>query len=178
MRCQKCQENEATVHYTQVINGQKSEVHLCDQCADQEGYMNFTNNGLSIHQFLTSMFPFDQAVSHKQTVQPNSSLKCEHCGLTYQDFRNKGKFGCSHCYEAFESYLDPILKRVHSGNVLHVGKIPKRAGGNLHKQRELEQLKDELQQLIQQEAFEEAAQVRDKIKQLREDIEQEKGGDV
>src|SRR5690625_4585298 len=178
MKCQRCEQNEATMHYTQVVNGEKTEVHLCNQCADKEGYMNFHNNGLSIHQFLTSMFPFDQPMSQKQSIQSHTTLQCDHCGLTYDEFRNKGKFGCNHCYEAFEPYLNPIFKRVHSGNERHVGKIPKRAGGNLHKQREMDKLKHELVQLIEKEAFEDAAQVRDRIKALREEIESEKGGDV
>lgn len=177
MLCQRCEQNEASVHYTQVINGQKSEVHLCNSCAEQEGYTNFANNGLSFHQFLTSMFPFDQTVAQKP-IHSSASLQCSHCGLTYQEFRNKGKFGCSHCYEAFELYLNPIFKRVHSGNNRHVGKIPKRAGGKLHMQREIEQLKDRLQQLIQSENFEEAAKVRDEIKRLSEQIERDQGGDV
>ncbi|RPF49956.1 UvrB/UvrC motif-containing protein [Aquisalibacillus elongatus] len=178
MNCQRCQEREATVHYTQVINGQKTEIHLCEQCAEQEGYMNFSNDNLSIHQLLTSMFPFDQNVNQKQSVQTTHRLTCDRCGTTYQEFRNRGKFGCSHCYLAFESYLNPIFRRVHSGNTKHVGKIPKRIGGNLHKQRELEQLQNNLQQLIHDEAFEEAAQVRDEIRQLKEDLNENKGGDA
>ncbi|WP_188208039.1 UvrB/UvrC motif-containing protein [Alkalibacillus aidingensis] len=179
MKCQKCQENEASVHYTQVVNGQKKETHMCEQCAQQEGYMNFTDDGLSFHQFLTSMFPFDQSFSQQQKVQTNEIVRCDGCGLTYQEFRSKGKFGCSQCYQTFESYITPIFKRVHSGNTEHVGKIPKRIGGTLHKQRELDQLKKQLSELIEKEAFEEAAKVRDQIRTLKRDLDAEQqGGDA
>ncbi|GEL78097.1 UvrB/UvrC motif-containing protein [Tenuibacillus multivorans] len=178
MKCQRCHENEATIHYTQVINSEKTEVHLCEQCAEQEGYMNFNEDHFSIHQMLTNMFPFDQTMNHQQKVQTQESLRCDRCGTTYQEFRQRGKFGCSKCYQAFESYLDPIFKRVHGGNTNHVGKIPKRIGGNLHKQRELDQLQGKLNQLVRDEAFEEAAQVRDQIRKLKEEINQDKGGEA
>ncbi|TFB14757.1 hypothetical protein E3U55_13220 [Filobacillus milosensis] len=178
MECQRCHQNEATVHYTQVVNGQKTEIHLCEKCAEHEGYMDFNDDSLSIHQLLTSMFPFDQNVSQQQSFQAQQTLKCDRCGTTYQQFRKMGKFGCSQCYASFESYLTPIFKRVHSGNTKHVGKIPKRVGGKLHKQRELEQLQEKLQQLIHDEAFEEAAQVRDEIRTLKEELNKGKDGDA
>lgn len=179
MKCQRCQQNEATVHYTQVVNGEKTEIHLCEQCAEQEGYMNFSKDNMSIHQLLTSMFPFDQTFNQQQSVNTKQHhLTCDKCGTTYQQFRKRGKFGCSHCYHAFEAYLNPIFRRVHSGNTKHVGKIPKRVGGNLHKQRELEQLQDRLQQLIHDEAFEDAAQVRDEIRKLKEELQRDQDGDA
>ncbi|SEQ84889.1 UvrB/UvrC motif-containing protein [Piscibacillus halophilus] len=179
MECQRCQQNEATVHYTQVVNGEKTEIHLCEQCAEQEGYMNFSNENMSIHQLLTSMFPFDQNVNQAQSIQTQQhNLQCDRCGTTYQQFRKRGKFGCSNCYRAFESNLNPLFRRVHSGNTKHVGKIPRRIGGNLHKQRELEQLQAKLQQLVYDEAFEEAAQVRDEIRKLKEELQQNKDGEA
>ncbi|GAA0469922.1 UvrB/UvrC motif-containing protein [Alkalibacillus silvisoli] len=181
MQCQKCQQHEASVHYTQVVNGQKKEVHLCEQCAHEEGYMDFTNEGLSLHHFLTNMFPFDQSINqqHKEKVHPAESLTCQGCGLSYSQFRRKGKFGCSQCYETFDSYLNPIFKRVHSGNTEHVGKIPKRIGGDIHKRKEIDQLKKNLQQVIEDENFEEAAQIRDRIRNLKQDLDDaQQGGDA
>ena len=130
MECQRCHKNDASVHYTQVINGKKDEVHLCEECAEKEGYMDFSNQHLSMHQFLTSMVPLDSAFNKSQSIKPETTTQCDYCGMTYGEFRRKGKFGCSHCYESFSSYLTPLLKRVHSGNTEHVGKIPKRIGGN------------------------------------------------
>lgn len=179
MECQRCHKNDASVHYTQVINGKKDEVHLCEECAEKEGYMDFSNQHLSMHQFLTSMVPLDSAFIKSQSIKPETTTQCDYCGMTYGEFRRKGKFGCSHCYESFSSYLTPLLKRVHSGNTEHVGKIPKRIGGNLHKQREVESLQTKLQEAIQAEAFEEAATIRDQIHQLKQELEEErKGGEA
>ncbi|MDA4896266.1 UvrB/UvrC motif-containing protein, partial [Streptomyces sp. MS2A] len=79
-------------------------------------------------------------------------------------------FGCSECYKTFHSYITPVLRKVHSGNTVHAGKIPKRIGGNLHVRRQIEALKKELKELIQQEEFEKAANIRDQIRSLEQNL--------
>src|SRR5699024_12496339 len=63
-------------------------------------------------------------------------LICSNCNLSFRDYRKIGKFGCSDCYNSFESKLTPIFKRVHSGNTNHTGKIQKRTGVKLHQKKE------------------------------------------
>jgi protein arginine kinase activator len=91
--------------------------------------------------------------------------KCEVCGLTFDDFRQKGEFGCSDCYVTFREELKPILRRIQ-GDVIHKGKVPKRAGGTLSIKREIEKLRDNLKELVAKEEYEKAAKVRDEIKKL------------
>lgn len=105
---------------------------------------------------------------------------CPKCGMTFQQFRKIGRFGCSECYKTFRSNITPILRKVHSGNTVHAGKIPKRIGGNLHVRRQIDMLKRELESLIHQEEFENAAHVRDQIRSLEQslkstDSEEEQG---
>ncbi|MCY8196386.1 UvrB/UvrC motif-containing protein, partial [Bacillus spizizenii] len=78
--------------------------------------------------------------------------------------------GCSECYTTFHSNITPILRKVHSGNTVHAGKIPKRIGGNLHVRRQIDMLKKELESLIHQEEFENAAHVRDQIRSLEQSL--------
>lgn len=89
--------------------------------------------------------------------------------MTYSQFSKIGRFGCSSCYKYFGDRLDPLFKRVH-GNTVHVGKVPKRSGGRIQLKRKIDDLKLELQQRIQQEEFEEAAQLRDQIRTLEKEI--------
>src|SRR5699024_11963784 len=91
-------------------------------------------------------------------------LQCPKCEMTFSKFKRLGKFGCAECYHTFSSRLDPIFRRVHSGNTIHQGKIPKRKGGHLHLKKEVETLRDELQTLIQNEEDRKAAVTRDKIR--------------
>lgn len=169
MQCQECQKRPATLHFSQVINGKKNEVHVCEVCAMEKGYMSYVEE-TSLHNLLSGLFKFDssQIGNHQGSpFQNTSELQCSKCEMTFSDFQRLGKFGCAECYHAFSARLDPILKRVHSGNTKHNGKIPKRKGGHLHIQRQIETYKLELQQLIENEEFEQAAKVRDKIKELK-----------
>jgi len=172
MECQECQKRPATLHFTQVVNGNKIESHVCETCAKEKGYMTYPEEGYTLHNLLSGLFNFEpgQMGSHNKehAFKQTQTLQCPKCQLTFSQFKRVGKFGCATCYETFSDRLDPILRRVHSGNVKHNGKIPKREGGNLRTKKQIEAYKEELQQLIEDEAFEEAAVIRDKIKSLQQ----------
>lgn len=181
MECQECHQRPATVHLTQVVNGQKTEVHICEHCAKDKGYMSYGEENFTLNDLLSGIFyPDSNKQSSGKKTQPHeqaSQLKCPSCGLTYQEFARIGKFGCASCYQTFDEHLNPIFRRVHSGNTTHNGKIPRREGGNLHLRRELDEYKLNLRRLIEQEEFEQAAKVRDRIRTLESELNQEEGGD-
>ncbi|MCP3033244.1 UvrB/UvrC motif-containing protein [Halobacillus sp. A1] len=180
MDCQRCHKRPATVHLTQVINGEKTEVHVCAYCAKEQGYMS-DNQDFTLNDLLSGLFNYDKSSSYKgkqsKSHQSNKQLKCPACGLTYQEFAQVGKFGCADCYKTFDDRLNPIFRRVHSGNIKHDGKIPKREGGNLHLKKQMNEYKTQLQNLIEQEEFEEAAKIRDQIRSLDEQIHHGQGGE-
>ncbi|WP_255783470.1 UvrB/UvrC motif-containing protein [Oceanobacillus alkalisoli] len=168
VECQECQKRPATVYFKHVINGEKKEVRVCEVCAQEKGYMQSQDQGSSLHDLLTGIFnfdtyPFGTQVSDKKQIK---ELQCPNCKLTFSAFKEIGKFGCATCYETFSERLSPILRRVHAGNTAHAGKIPKRTGGNIQKKRQLEEYRIQMKKLIEEEAFEEAAILRDKIKAL------------
>ncbi|GAE26001.1 nucleotide excision repair protein [Halalkalibacter wakoensis JCM 9140] len=116
---------------------------------------------------------FEQPLkTEAQEVKPS----CDKCGMTYEQFTQVGRFGCAHCYKSFEAKLEPILKRVHSGNHKHAGKLPERIGGGIQLQRQIDSLKTELKGLIDQEEFEKAAELRDKIRLLEKQKNEQKEG--
>jgi protein arginine kinase activator len=97
--------------------------------------------------------------------------------MTFPQFVKIGRFGCSHCYDTFKDQLKPVLKRLHSGNWTHNGKIPKRSGGGIHLRKRMEDLKSELRTSIIQEEFEKAAIIRDEIRSLEKELtENQEGG--
>ncbi|MEC5425613.1 UvrB/UvrC motif-containing protein [Virgibacillus sp. C22-A2] len=180
MECQECQQRPATLHFTQVINGNKKEVHVCEVCAKEKGYMTYPEDGYSLQNLLSGLFNFDSAKiesQHGKSFNQVKELQCPKCEMTFSDFKSTGKFGCAACYDTFSKRLESIFRRVHSGNTKHYGKIPKRKGGDLHTKKQLEGYKAELQSLIDNEAFEEAAKVRDKIKELENTKKNEGAGD-
>lgn len=172
MQCQECGKRPATLHFTKIVGGEKTELHICESCARDKGeFIPGTQSGFSIHNLLSGLLDFEQAGAG--TAKP-PAVRCDTCGMTYAQFSKIGRFGCSHCYRHFGERLDPLLKRVH-GNTVHVGKIPKRAGGKVKAQREIERLKLEMRGHIDKEDFEAAARIRDTIRQLEKDIGAEGG---
>ncbi|MEC0371270.1 UvrB/UvrC motif-containing protein [Paenibacillus chibensis] len=171
MLCQECGKRPATLHFTKIVNGEKNEFHICETCAREKGEMlPGTSGGFSIHSLLSGLLDFETAgKGAASSVKAPQSQRCEECGMTYSQFSKIGRFGCSSCYKYFGDRLDPLFKRVH-GNTVHVGKVPKRSGGRIQLKRRIDDLKLELQQRIQQEEFEEAAQLRDQIRNLEKEM--------
>ncbi|MFH1691221.1 MAG: UvrB/UvrC motif-containing protein [Candidatus Omnitrophota bacterium] len=166
MLCNLCKKNQATVHLTEIIDDQMSELHLCDECARKKSMQMEQQFGLS--DLLAGLADYSKQLGGTEKV--SSGAQCKHCGLNYEDFRKIGRLGCSECYEAFAKYLGPLLKRIHGANQ-HVGKLPVlRQDGVFSKGPkesliDIVSLKDRLQQAILSEEFELAAQLRDAIKE-------------
>ncbi|WP_459503707.1 UvrB/UvrC motif-containing protein [Bacillus sp. C1] len=171
MTCQNCNIRPAALHYTKVINGQKAEVHLCEQCAEQNGYTSFfqsTQPSFSFHDLLAGLLHGESSMFEKQedNFSDTGVLRCPACSMTYEQFVKVGRFGCTSCYETFKEQITPMLKRLHGGHTQHFGKIPKRMGGNIHLKKELDELKLKLNEYVQKEEFEEAAHIRDQIRSI------------
>lgn len=182
MICQECNQRPATLHFTKIINGEKTEVHICERCAQEKGNVFMDENGgpgFSINNLLAGLLNIESNF-HQPTVNSfpkTEELRCPHCQLSFKEFIRIGKFGCAKCSETFNQQLDPILKRVHSGNTAHIGKIPKRIGGALQLKKQISEMKDTLKDLITQEEFEKAAEVRDKIRAFEKRYEEQGKGE-
>ncbi|AWB46168.1 hypothetical protein DCC85_19695 [Paenibacillus sp. CAA11] len=174
MLCQECGKRPASLHFTKIINGEKTEFHICESCAREKGeVIPGTSGGFSIHSLLSGLLDFDPTGKGQGGHSAhNENVRCEECGMTYSQFSKVGRFGCSSCYKYFNNKLDPLFKRVH-GNTVHVGKVPARVGGELQAKREIDELKRELQYRIVQEEFEAAAEIRDRIRELEKQISEQ-----
>ena len=169
MLCQNCKENEATVHLTRVINGKKTELFLCENCAEEKGQLSFEGEPFSFQNLLAGILnpEMSSSISHSDTFE------CSGCGLTYKEFSETGLFGCSQCYQEFDTRLDPLVKRIH-GSREHQGKIPRRKGGSLRIKNKIDKLRKEMEQVVAEENFERAAELRDQIHELEEKLGSEK----
>lgn len=170
MLCDVCGKNPATVHLTEIIDEQMNELHLCEDCARHKSAAMEQQFGLS--DLLAGMADFEKPSSKEEETV---TMKCHSCGLTYADFKKIGRLGCGECYNIFRRYLAPLLKRIHGSNQ-HIGKNPAKTKviTRLYKKKAgLEELKNQLQKAIRQEAFEEAARLRDQIKEMEGKKEKE-----
>jgi len=163
MLCQVCNKNDATLHYTKIIDGQVEELHLCEGCSKGNSEFDFDKT-FSFHKLLTEII---DGVQGSYIDTDGEDLHCDKCGLKYSEFKQSGKLGCDRCYESFKDKLKPIIKSVQ-GTESHKGKIPTRIGSTLRIDREIRGLRSDLDKCISVENFEEAARLRDKIKLLED----------
>jgi len=155
---------EASVHLTEIINDKVMKLNLCEECAMKKSAEMEEHFGLG--ELLAGLTEFGES------VKPSAKggivkIKCPNCGLTYSDFKRRGRLGCSECYNAFQSKLTPLLKRIH-GSEHHVGKVPMKAPKGIKTETvsKLQQLRLKLKRAIAIEEFEEAAKLRDQIRDL------------
>lgn len=177
MLCQNCGENEANVRYTQIINGVKKEMTLCEKCSKELGITNIDfdfNMPINLSSFLGEVFG-----NNEDTILPEftktKGLQCDQCGMTYDEFINTGKFGCSNCCDTFEDRLNPILKNLQGANE-HIGRKGKvtKTEFNIENKKEekpkqkskIDTLKENLKMAIKEERYEDAAKIRDEIKKI------------
>jgi protein arginine kinase activator len=158
MKCQFC-DSPATVHLTDIVNKKKREMHLCERCARKH---NLIPDQPTPHVDLKALLgllvgPFAQP--HPATADP-AALTCPTCGLQYGEFRASGRLGCPDDYDAFRATLGPLLERIHRASA-HAGKTPRAAA----RKAELADLRRRLAAAVGAEHYEEAARLRDLIRQ-------------
>ena len=168
MLCELCKQTQATVHLTEIVNDQMTELHLCEACANQKGAQVESHFGLS--DLLSGLAGFSKTEEPEEVT----TKTCPTCGMSYEDFRKVGRLGCAECYSTFKRNLGSLLKRIH-GSPIHVGKSPIRLikPAKVAKT-EVAEIKRKLERAIENEEFEEAAKLRDQIRQLEQQEQQGK----
>ena len=161
MLCDKCKERDAVVHVSQTMldeaNNPKLQ-HLCERCAAEIGIE--TTVATPKHP----LSDFLKDVHEKASTAGRDTARCTFCNSSLADFRASGRWGCARCYSSFEPTIRELLRRVH-GNNRHVGGPyePPRSGA-LERASALGDLKDRLRRAIDNEQFELAADLRDRIR--------------
>lgn len=168
MNCERCQERPAVVHLTEIINNKKKVMHLCEQCAREVQAESFGMiPQMNLHNLLAGFFanptasPFTPALTQGE--------KCPSCGLSEAQFAKTGLLGCGDCYRKFGDRLDPVFRRIH-GSSRNTGKVPERTGGKVKLSKKIDRLKVKLRESISREEFEEAAKLRDQIREMEKEL--------
>lgn len=160
MVCDQCHERDAVVNLTTIVDNAVRQLHLCEQCAASRGVE--TTIATPKHP----LGEFLQAVQQQSMPSSAEAGKCAFCGLTMKDFRETGRLGCARCYTTFEPSMRELLRRVHGGP-RHIGRAYRAPNDQiLEKAGVLGELREKLRRAIEQEQFEAAAELRDRIKVL------------
>jgi protein arginine kinase activator len=172
MLCEHCHENEATFHVQEVIGSEVKALHLCAECAAATGMTSPANDDhFDLQGFLKNLGKAAHTkVKSRERAEEQAedqALSCPGCGLTRAEFRESGRCGCPECYEVFSALLAKALLRMHRGTV-HRGKKPGVSVSAVSDgdRAELARLREELRQAVSTEAYERAAELRDRIEHL------------
>ena len=175
MLCDNCKSNQATVRYTEIINGEKKEMHLCEECSHKLGVDSISfNMPINFSSFFGGLLDDYSEEEFMPLLNTVKELKCDNCNMTYDEFTREGKFGCEECYDAFSTKIDSLLKRLHGSNK-YIGRKALNAGSTKKikdkteakentKEAKLEKLQKDLKKAIADERYEDAAKIRDEIK--------------
>ncbi|MCI8654845.1 MAG: hypothetical protein HFJ48_03095 [Clostridia bacterium] len=176
MLCENCGKNYANVRYTQIINGVKKEISVCEECSKKLGidHLNF-DMPIDFASYLSDFFGEYENTNVLSILNDAKKLECQNCKTTFEEFMNNGKFGCKECYSTFQDKIDTLLQNIHGAN-RHIGRLGKINENNkinigekkinIKEEDKLTKLKNQLRLAIKEERYEEAAKIRDKIKQI------------
>jgi len=169
MKCQKC-DRQATFHVTELTGNKPQESHLCEEHVQHyfkeasEGLEAAPEGSSQLAQNLVQQMSLSQTSEELQLVDQKT---CTICGLTFFDFRTRGRLGCPNDYVCFEEQLDALVLSVH-GESQHTGKSPKRTGTADDPRTLLIRLRRELDEAVAREDYEQASELRDKIKTIND----------
>lgn len=162
MLCDVCKAESANVFLTQIVDGKMQKVNLCQACSQEKGVTDPTAFALAdLLQGLGAAQDVEQAAGHGK--------KCEECGFTQAEFKKTGRLGCSACYRTFSEGIEGLLRNMHKG-LRHVGKAPERQVRQFERQKVLQGLHEQLQKVVSEENYEEAAALRDRIRSLEGEV--------
>lgn len=161
MLCQRCKKNVATEHFTDIINGDKFESHLCAKCsAEMNGGLNSKMNDAICAWLFGSAAP---------------KKVCPVCGTAYADYERTGLLGCASCYDVFKEELLPAIKAIH-GRTEHVGKVETN-NDKYGLYRQLKGLQEQLEVAMRERRYQDAGRLNRRILAINKQLFGGENGD-
>ncbi len=176
MLCEICKKNPVKVKIVKVVNGKKIEKNVCETCARvhenikiQEAKRKDTSQ---VEELLKNAQTLDSILDEMKDKQ------CILCGMDMKKFVKTGKLGCTNCYSEFKDTIDFLIDKIQNpekkeknaedskiksldNDIKH--EAIKKSGKYTESSIKLRKLKRELKKKLKDEAYEEAAQIRDEI---------------
>ena len=171
MKCDGCKKNEANLVLHMITNGQVATRSLCMECAKkahEEMTQAFSTMGMTMAG-LDDMRPENTETQRESLRLPR--MICASCRTAYEDIDHDTVFGCPQCYQAFHGqvidYLSSLKEQEEPARaaVEPLGMDPAPVTES--------DLRERLNDALKTEDYEQAASLRDR---LRECISAKEGG--
>lgn len=163
-KCLQCQK-PAVTHITEIQGGEAQPLHLCESCTQE--YLSTADHQLpSSPDDITSKI---SQLTEDEDLDDMDNVSCSDCGISFSDFRAKGRLSCPRCYDSFGEELRSLLESIH-GYRQHTGKFPRSNPGRSEKHYALIKLRNQLREAITDEDYESAASLRDEIQALEQTL--------
>lgn len=161
MLCQKCHKNVATVRYAEVVDGRVVDQHLCSSCMAQ--HQKNAAKGFE----LTGPSVLGARVAKKRVLADleRAQHTCPSCGTKLSTVFDDGEVGCNICFTAFREELEPILHSLHR-DTRHKGRVAQIDDNRARLREDLTTKRALLRSVLKSENYEEAAALRDEIRNL------------
>lgn len=164
--CEDCGLREARFRFTEVDTGGRRSLLLCERCGEGRGVPVMESQGGR----LDTREIWDEIVQRlAQRGEEENSLACPDCGLTFGSFERQGLLGCPRCYQTFMGDMTRLLKEYH-GDSKHRGKMPRLFGRRIDLRHRILGLKENIQISVNNERFEEAARLRDEMRDIEDEL--------
>jgi len=157
-KCAHCNQ-PATIHLTQIQGGEIKKLDLCEKCPFKEDV------GMGV-----DLEPFTKLAESVVAGQSKGAADCAcpGCGTDGEAFRETGRFGCTECYDAFAPVLQGMLEGMQPG-ATHEGKIPAKGVERRENGLVRANLRRDLESAVREERFEDAAVLRDRLRNFGEE---------
>lgn len=173
MLCEKCKKKKATLYYNESIGGKRRSFHLCADCtAAMEASGELEEMSIAFPPFDSPLSLWDDSffcsvvASAAQGAEGVATDRaCPLCGTQFKDIAAKGKVGCAKCYDIFTPAFIPLVRSLH-GNSTHTGRRPRVYRERAERLAQIAKIKEQLKTAVEAEAYEQAAVLRDQLRQL------------
>lgn len=191
MKCEKCQQREAHIHLTQMVDGKMCSLHLCEVCArdaglDPSGPLDLEKllqSTAHLYEELHQAIPpglaemadrilsrfAEQCDPGAELDPPVPSIRCPVCGCTPMLLRKTGQVGCPQCYVTFPDFIKGYLSQRTGVSGGHIGRIPRQGDRVILQQAAMQRLQHELDAAVAREDYETAATLRDELQRIKQE---------
>lgn len=197
MLCQICNQNESTLKLVKISPGEEIQgLEVCEECAIKASpHRRKMARGISKKNDETLKHLLQGIIMQEKSgvsaLESDDEPTCSECGLSFSMYRASYMLGCPACYDAFGEQLLSDIRKIH-GSTQHKGDsppAPESMGIDRRpprqqeapkapppppeptREQKLEALRSALDEAVEAEDFGKAAELRDQIKSLEDEVE-------